>query len=316
MGIQNKGTGRQAGGMVKAMVPLVHLCNHTFATSNTPSIHPDGVSLLADHDMKEGEQIFINYGLKSNAALLVQYGSSPFSHIYVFPFLTGTLHKGFVLENNPCDSLKIPLQLSRKDDPPDVAEARGSLLRKFGMKDSQALLLANSPIGYGADPTEDTIVLPHTDTSVYAIITSMNLAELEELEGWMTLKLREGFSSSSSDEEDDADSSEELLMEGLGMWASEAVLENDEIMARIMVRKRAGYKVLLDHCTDFLARQPTSLLEDEELLRKMKESGKKEGEEEGKQQQTLGRKYYWVVLYRRERKRLCKKAIAFLTDRV
>jgi len=223
--------------------------------------------------------------------------------------LIGYLHKGFVLENNPCDSLKIPLQLSRKDEPPEVAEARASLLRKFGMKDSQALLLANSPRGYGADPSEDTIAPPHNDTLVYAIITSMNLAELEELEGWMTSKLREGFS---SDEEDAADSSEELSMEGLGMWASEAVLDNDEIMERIMVRKRAGYKVLLDHCIDFLARQHTSLLADEALLRKMKESGKKEGKEE----EELGMKYYWVVFYRRERKKLCKKAIAFLTDRV
>src|SRR5437868_5126057 len=62
-----------------------------------------------------------------------------------------TQRAGFVLRNNPYDTLTLKMRLTGEKQ---ERMTRKSLFSKFGLRESQELLVSNSPRGYGADDTD------------------------------------------------------------------------------------------------------------------------------------------------------------------
>lgn len=97
--------------MVTALIPLWDMCNHTegkITTDFNPEL--DSGECFALRDYKPGDQIFIFYGLRSNADLL--------------------LHNGFVYAENSNDSLSLSLGVGATDALKDL---RNDLLHKIGL---------------------------------------------------------------------------------------------------------------------------------------------------------------------------------------
>ncbi|RZF47771.1 hypothetical protein LSTR_LSTR006035 [Laodelphax striatellus] len=83
-------------GMVNALIPLWDMCNHTNGKLSTDYNVTAGRSeCLAWCDVTEGEQVFILYGARCNADLLV--------------------HNGFVMADNRDDSVQLRLGVARCD---------------------------------------------------------------------------------------------------------------------------------------------------------------------------------------------------------
>ncbi|RVE42518.1 hypothetical protein evm_012826 [Chilo suppressalis] len=96
---------------VTAFIPLWDMCNHEHGKITTDfNKEQDRGECYALRDFKEGEQIFIFYGSRSNADLF--------------------LHNGFVYPNNRHDSLSLTLGVSSSDP---LRETRLALLTKLGL---------------------------------------------------------------------------------------------------------------------------------------------------------------------------------------
>lgn len=224
-----------------------------------------------------------------------------------------------MLENNAFDNLKLKMSLPR-DEPEESRRCRLGLMSKFGLQESQIFCITNSPKGYGTEPSKDTIASPHRNVLLWAILSFLSLKEMEALDVWIEDTLREECSSSDNSEEE----GEGL---GLGMYSAGDLLDKDEIVEGVMIHQRKGYRVLLEACENFLASQPTTLEQDEEALalvtREKKEKDteereeSKKKEEERKEEGTVPDEMMrWLILYRIERKRLCVRAITYLSARI
>ncbi|XP_053553459.1 actin-histidine N-methyltransferase [Bombina bombina] len=79
-----------------ALIPLWDMCNHTNGLITTGyNLEDDRCECVALQDFKEGEQIYIFYGTRSNAEFVI--------------------HNGFFFENNLHDRVKIKLGVSKSD---------------------------------------------------------------------------------------------------------------------------------------------------------------------------------------------------------
>ncbi|CAG9762489.1 unnamed protein product [Ceutorhynchus assimilis] len=97
--------------MINALIPLWDLCNHTNGTISTDfNSQQDRSECLAFRDFKAGEQLFIFYGVRTNADFFV--------------------HNGFVYEDNENDIYWIRLGISKSDP---LQEKRQELLKKLGI---------------------------------------------------------------------------------------------------------------------------------------------------------------------------------------
>ena len=120
---------RLSDGEAVALVPYADLINHSpfsaayiNAEPGEKSIfgdEPDKVVVFADRAFKKMEQVFISYGQKSNAELLLLYG--------------------FSLDRNPFNAVEVSVGLSRDDeDDPDgtLYEEKLALLKESGRSDA------------------------------------------------------------------------------------------------------------------------------------------------------------------------------------
>ncbi|XP_075700172.1 actin-histidine N-methyltransferase [Rhinoderma darwinii] len=79
-----------------ALIPLWDMCNHTNGLITTGyNLEDDRCECVALQEFKEGEQIYIFYGTRSNAEFVI--------------------HNGFFFENNAHDRVKIKLGVSKSD---------------------------------------------------------------------------------------------------------------------------------------------------------------------------------------------------------
>ncbi|KAK2843033.1 hypothetical protein Q7C36_011248 [Tachysurus vachellii] len=79
-----------------ALIPLWDMCNHTNGLITTGyNLEDDRCECVALHDYKEGEQIYIFYGTRSNAEFVI--------------------HNGFFFEDNAHDRVKIKLGVSKSE---------------------------------------------------------------------------------------------------------------------------------------------------------------------------------------------------------
>eukprot|EP00276_Gloeochaete_wittrockiana_P008005 CAMPEP_0184644264 /NCGR_PEP_ID=MMETSP0308-20130426/1017_1 /TAXON_ID=38269 /ORGANISM="Gloeochaete witrockiana, Strain SAG 46.84" /LENGTH=351 /DNA_ID=CAMNT_0027072701 /DNA_START=444 /DNA_END=1499 /DNA_ORIENTATION=+ len=99
-----------------AMVPFADMLNHSDASNKFLYFDPraKSVRLRANRDYEPGEQVFVSYGQKSNAELLVGYG--------------------FAIRDNLYDSVELELGL---DDTDAALASKEALLARYNLKPLQ-----------------------------------------------------------------------------------------------------------------------------------------------------------------------------------
>ncbi|XP_053330870.1 actin-histidine N-methyltransferase [Spea bombifrons] len=109
-----------------ALIPLWDMCNHTNGLITTGyNLEDDRCECVALQDFKEGEQIYIFYGTRSNAEFVI--------------------HNGFFFENNSHDRVKIKLGVSKSDR---LYAMKAEVLARAGIPPSNvfALHITEPPI--------------------------------------------------------------------------------------------------------------------------------------------------------------------------
>ncbi|KAG8561533.1 hypothetical protein GDO81_015380 [Engystomops pustulosus] len=109
-----------------ALIPLWDMCNHTNGLITTGyNLEDDRCECVALQDFKEGEQIYIFYGTRSNAEFVI--------------------HNGFFFENNAHDRVKIKLGVSKSDR---LYAMKAEVLARAGIPTSSvfALHITEPPI--------------------------------------------------------------------------------------------------------------------------------------------------------------------------
>lgn len=109
-----------------ALIPLWDMCNHTNGLITTGyNLEDDRCECVALQEFKEGEQIYIFYGTRSNAEFVI--------------------HNGFFFENNAHDRVKIKLGVSKSDR---LYAMKAEVLARAGIPTSSvfALHITEPPI--------------------------------------------------------------------------------------------------------------------------------------------------------------------------
>ncbi|KAM4690813.1 actin-histidine N-methyltransferase [Rhinophrynus dorsalis] len=109
-----------------ALIPLWDMCNHTNGLITTGyNLEDDRCECVALQDFKDGEQIYIFYGTRSNAEFVI--------------------HNGFFFENNSHDRVKIKLGVSKSDR---LYAMKAEVLARAGIPTSSvfALHITEPPI--------------------------------------------------------------------------------------------------------------------------------------------------------------------------
>ncbi|XP_078516265.1 actin-histidine N-methyltransferase [Lissotriton helveticus] len=109
-----------------ALIPLWDMCNHTNGLITTGyNLEDDRCECVALQDFKEGEQIYIFYGTRSNAEFVI--------------------HNGFFFDNNSHDRVKIKLGVSKSDR---LYAMKAEVLARAGIPTSSvfALHITEPPI--------------------------------------------------------------------------------------------------------------------------------------------------------------------------
>ncbi|XP_069493834.1 actin-histidine N-methyltransferase [Ambystoma mexicanum] len=109
-----------------ALIPLWDMCNHTNGLITTGyNLEDDRCECVALQDFKEGEQIYIFYGTRSNAEFVI--------------------HNGFFFDNNSHDRVKIKLGVSKSDR---LYAMKSEVLARAGIPTSSvfALHITEPPI--------------------------------------------------------------------------------------------------------------------------------------------------------------------------
>ncbi|KAG8325181.1 Histone-lysine N-methyltransferase setd3 [Homalodisca vitripennis] len=109
--------------MVNALIPLWDMANHSNGKISTDySLGTDRSECLAWRDFNAGEQVFIFYGARSNADLLV--------------------HNGFVYPDNLHDSFRVRLGVAKSDP---LATERGRVLARLALPTAADFVLLRGP---------------------------------------------------------------------------------------------------------------------------------------------------------------------------
>lgn len=117
-----------------ALVPLWDMCNHSSGKLTTDyNLEKDQLESYSFQAVSPGDQIFIFYGLRSNAELFV--------------------HSGFVYADNEHDSVAMKLEL-RKSDP--LYSRKEELLNKLGISSSTSFRIRR-----GASPIDGSVLAFH-----------------------------------------------------------------------------------------------------------------------------------------------------------
>ncbi|XP_015587046.1 histone-lysine N-methyltransferase setd3 [Cephus cinctus] len=131
--------------MIHALIPMWDMCNHEEGTITTDfNRDTDSCECFALRDFKEGEQIFVYYGPRTNADFFV--------------------HSGFVYPNNKQDGFKLRLGISKADS---LQKERIDLLEKLGLPSVGEFLLVP-----GTEPISDLLL-------AFLRVFSMRKPELE-----------------------------------------------------------------------------------------------------------------------------------------
>lgn len=159
-----------------ALIPLWDLANHVDGIVTTSyNITDAQIEGAAMSDIKKDEQIFIHYGNRNNANLLVHNGydldNAFVLDSYVTHFemkLNFNFNFRFVVENNQADSVAIRLGLSQTDP---LVKQRSQLLESIGItKNSEITVL----------PASRGFISPE----LLAFVRIFNMNE-EQLEHWL-----------------------------------------------------------------------------------------------------------------------------------
>ncbi|KAF7993010.1 hypothetical protein HCN44_005791 [Aphidius gifuensis] len=119
---QNIIPSRNDSQMIHALIPMWDMCNHEEGIITTDfNINSDTCECYVKRSFNKGEQIFINYGLRTNSEFFV--------------------HSGFVYPDNKNDGFKLRLGISKSDP---LFNDRVNLLEKIGFTSSMTFLLENS----------------------------------------------------------------------------------------------------------------------------------------------------------------------------
>ncbi|XP_075233927.1 SET domain containing 3 [Lycorma delicatula] len=118
-------------GMVNALIPMWDICNHSNGKLSTDfNLNADRSECMAWRDFNAGEQVFILYGARSNADLLV--------------------HNGFIYPGNEHDSVKLRLGISKSDT---LQPLRTQLLAKLGLPTA-----ADFTLRCGSEPVDERLL--------------------------------------------------------------------------------------------------------------------------------------------------------------
>ncbi|XP_054264332.1 actin-histidine N-methyltransferase-like [Macrosteles quadrilineatus] len=132
--------------MVNALIPLWDMANHSNGKISTDySLGSDRSECLAWRDFNAGEQVFIFYGARSNADLLV--------------------HNGFVYPDNIHDSFRIRLGVAKSDP---LSAQRAKVLGRLGLPTAADFVLLR-----GAQPVEGQLL-------AFLRVFSMNQEHLDQ----------------------------------------------------------------------------------------------------------------------------------------
>ncbi|CAG5097875.1 Similar to Setd3: Actin-histidine N-methyltransferase (Mus musculus) [Cotesia congregata] len=105
--------------MIHALIPMWDMCNHEEGPITTDfNVNSDTCDCYAKRDFKTGDQIFINYGSRTNSDFFV--------------------HSGFVTENNKDDGFKLRLGISKSDP---LCREKTLLLEKLGFSSTTMTFL-------------------------------------------------------------------------------------------------------------------------------------------------------------------------------
>ncbi|XP_053594227.1 actin-histidine N-methyltransferase [Microplitis demolitor] len=120
---QNIIPSRNGTQMIHALIPMWDMCNHEDGNITTDfNVNSDTCDCYAMRDFKTGDQIFINYGSRTNSDFFV--------------------HSGFVPVDNKDDGFKLRLGISKSDS---LYHERTTLLEKLGFDSTtMTFLLKNS----------------------------------------------------------------------------------------------------------------------------------------------------------------------------
>ena len=138
---------------VNTLIPFWDMANNAVAV---PEISTDfdkdaqAVSCMANREFAPGEEFTIFYGKRSNLDLLV--------------------HNGFVLEDNPFDTLVIKLGISKNDQ---LARSKYDLLAKLVVSPHGHFTLAPKPADVSA-----------LDPNLFAFLRVMNMSTEEQIGHW------------------------------------------------------------------------------------------------------------------------------------
>ncbi|XP_011312839.1 histone-lysine N-methyltransferase setd3 isoform X2 [Fopius arisanus] len=119
---QNIIPSEHAGEMIHALIPMWDMCNHEEGVITTDfNINSDMCECYVKREFKQGEQIFINYGSRTNSDFFV--------------------HSGFVYPDNKNDGFKLRLGISKSDP---LFQDRMKLLEKLEFPASNLSFLLNT----------------------------------------------------------------------------------------------------------------------------------------------------------------------------
>ncbi|XP_063976691.1 actin-histidine N-methyltransferase [Diachasmimorpha longicaudata] len=143
---QNIIPSRNSGEMIHALIPMWDMCNHEAGVITTDfNINSDMCECYVKREFKHGEQIFINYGPRTNSDFFV--------------------HSGFVYPNNTNDGFKLRLGISKSDP---LFDDRMKLLKKLEFSTTNiSFILSNS-----GEPVSDELL-------AFLRVFSMRKFELE-----------------------------------------------------------------------------------------------------------------------------------------
>jgi histone-lysine N-methyltransferase SETD3 len=154
---------------VNTLIPFWDMCNHCV---DVPEIGTDydkdaqTIRCMANKEFVAGDHFTIFYGKRSNLDLLV--------------------HNGFVLENNPFNTLVIKLGISKNDQ---LVKSKNDLLAK----------LVISPQGhFTLKPRPDNVA--SLDPAVFAFLRVMNMSSAKQIEEWSE-KAKDLLAAETSDHE-------------------------------------------------------------------------------------------------------------------